>query len=305
MTLSIGERGVIALLKMAGKPITRANYIALDYAGDVPDDVELPDYPWEDETLTDFDPDEPRDDRGRWAQGEAVVHGAEFVSPNVSSNLDLPEAIHSLTGDRQMALTEAAAQIHRALGIVAHSVPAVGAWADGAENSVMTRTEGATMAQLRVAAAMQGYLADQKAVLIFDENPKGKSWLYSFQAKGALADIHKNAIDDGLAFHTLEPNDRGALVHVAAIGDNDVSAAVKRGADRYGSEVEAKQGDAEFVGGQSESGSDREQRDEAKSAYSRAIEGSGVQGADTLWQRVHYAYGEDLIGSHPKLKMAA
>jgi hypothetical protein len=69
-------------------------------------------------------------------------YGAESVSPNVDEiNLDLKEAIHGLSGDRQTTLMEAAGQIHQTLGIKAHVRPGIGAWAVGAENSVMTETE--------------------------------------------------------------------------------------------------------------------------------------------------------------------
>jgi hypothetical protein len=50
MSLTSGQRGVIALLRMNGKPITRENYIALEYGDNVPD-------PWtaeNEEMLPDF-----------------------------------------------------------------------------------------------------------------------------------------------------------------------------------------------------------------------------------------------------------
>jgi hypothetical protein len=60
-----------------------------------------------------------------------------------ATNLDLKEAIHGLSGDRQTTLMEAAGQIHQTLGSKAHVRSGIGAWAVGAENSVMTETEGA------------------------------------------------------------------------------------------------------------------------------------------------------------------
>ena len=73
----------------------------------------------------------------------------------------------------------------------------------------MTVTTGATMDQLRVAAAMKGAVANQKSVLVVNENPSGKGILYRFHATGDLALINKSLVQDGVAFHTLVPFDGG------------------------------------------------------------------------------------------------
>jgi hypothetical protein len=62
----------------------------------------------------------------------------------------------------------------------------VGAWSDGAENSVMETTWGVSPKQLKVSAAMKAHLADQKQALVFHDRENGPDWLYSFVAKGEL-----------------------------------------------------------------------------------------------------------------------
>jgi hypothetical protein len=50
MTLTPGQRGILAILEAAGGPITRERYIALAYGDEVPDpwtpedEAELPDF---------------------------------------------------------------------------------------------------------------------------------------------------------------------------------------------------------------------------------------------------------------------
>jgi hypothetical protein len=85
--------------------------------------------------------------------------------------MTLPKAIAALRSPAQAALMKTSGEIDRIdrqLGISAWDRPAIGAWADGAENSIMTVATGATMDQLRVAGAMKGAVANQKSVLVAD-----------------------------------------------------------------------------------------------------------------------------------------
>ena len=89
------------------------------------------------------------------------------------------------------------------MGVDATHTPVIGAWKDGAENSVMSTSSGMSPDQLRDSASMLGSLANQKQVLTFHEHPEGESFLHHFDAKGSLEDIHQNLLKDGIAFHTL------------------------------------------------------------------------------------------------------
>lgn len=157
----------------------------------------------------------------------------------------------------------------------------------------MDIVEGSDWEKLKLAASMKGWLADQKQVLIFQESAGGDAAMAHFEATGALADIHKNLLQDGVAFHTLVPHDGGATVYVADL-DGSAKDAIKKAAARYDAEVGIKWGRAEFLGTQKQDGSDREQRDDARADYERIIDQSKVAGHDTVWKRVRDRWGQGI-----------
>ena len=145
-----------------------------------------------------------------YLEPRSFAEGEEFVSPSTEVGMGLPKAVSALAGPAVKAWLKTSSEIDQGLGIAAWDRPAIsGPWADGAEPSVMTVTTGATMDQLRVAAAMKGAVANQKSVLVVNENPSGKGILYRFHATGDLALINKSLVQDGVAFHTLVPFDGG------------------------------------------------------------------------------------------------
>lgn len=218
--------------------------------------------------------------------------GFEFVSPSVASHMDFDEALKAIDSPQQRTLRAASATINRDLGITANTHDVVGAWADGAENSVMDRVQNADWDKMKLAAAMKGWLADQKQVLTFQEDSNGHAAMAHFEAKGDLADIHQNLLKDGVAFHTLSPHDGGATVYVADL-DGSAIPAIKQAAARYDSEVGIKFGRAEFLGTEKQDGSDREQRDDARKIYEGIIHQSPVEGHDQIWQRVHSSWNQE------------
>lgn len=242
--------------------------------------------------LRDYDPDQPRDKEGKWTSGGS---GYEFVSPNVGS-IGFGEAKAALASRRESALLEASADVDRAVGAFGTTNAVIGAWADGAEHSTMTVVDHADWDTLRLAAAIKGHLADQKQVLIFkeaegDERPTAA--LYSFEAKGDLGQIHQGLLDDGVAFHTLEPHSDGATVWIADPERSvDTMGVVQKAA--HGAEVHVRDGQAEFLGTTQETGTDREQRDDARRAYEGIIAKSPVQGAASIWQGLYHRWGQAL-----------
>lgn len=241
--------------------------------------------------------DHPRDEDGKFTfggggsdgEGDSGSAGVEFVSPNVASHLSFSEAVSAIKGDQQKSLKDASEFIDKSLGIVATHHDIIGAWADGAENSVASIIPTSKWDNLRVGAAMKGHLADQKSVLVFQQGA-GDAVLYSFEAKGSLADIHKNLIEDGVGFHTLVPNKSGATVLVADL-DGTAAASVEKGSARYDATVEVRTGQAEFIGTTKEDGTDREQRDSARAGYEAVIAESTVQGSQGVWDRVRDRWG--------------
>jgi hypothetical protein len=240
-----------------------------------------------------FDPDEPRDESGRWTEGGGSAESSPtaFISPNVEQ-LDFDQAVAALDSERQAQIAETSRYIDEQLGIDATTQPTIGAWSDGAENSLMITAHGASPAQVRAASAMKGYLADQKAVLVFTPDSAGGEFLASFSVKDNLNKVHDRLLQDGLAFHTLEPSGAGKVrVHVYG-SDQATLDAVGKTSKHYGTEADIVIGGGEFIGTKLESGSDREQRDDARRVYDkviREISDSGeLQGRDlgSIWNAV-------------------
>ena len=239
-----------------------------------------------------FDPNEPRDEHGQWTDGGGSDGGGgtdvtdaptAFVSPNVG-HLTFQQAKISLNGARQKMLAEASKDIDAKLGkqpVEAHNV--IGAWSDGAENSLLLRMPGWTPAEARVALAMKGYIGDQKSALLFNPDPSGAAFVASFPVKGELDSIHNDLLKDGLAFHTLEPISGGALVHV--YGDDQATVdAINKVTEANGTKGQIIAGHGEFIGTAKSDGTDREQRDDARKQYaaiiSEAATGSEFAGRD-------------------------
>ena len=81
-----------------------------------------------------YSPDQPRDDHGRFAGGGSH-EGDVFVSPN-EGNLTFGQAVEALGSARHEQVKETV----RGLATGKASVSdAIGAWADGAENSLVVR----------------------------------------------------------------------------------------------------------------------------------------------------------------------
>lgn len=219
-----------------------------------------------------------------------------FVSPNVKPDLDFNGAVEALTGPQQGSLLSASATIDRGLGIVAKEASTIGAWSDGAENSVMM-TAGSDWDHTVAATVMKGHLADQKQVMVFQQQRGGEAVLASFRADGKLEDIHNKLLEDGLAFHTLVPSGDGATVYVADT-DGSLADAVEKASGRYDAKVNIQYGRADFIGDTEKwvgsiagKGTDREQRDRARGVYEQVIKQSKVSGSAAIWADVRDRWG--------------
>ena len=247
-----------------------------------------------------FNPSEPRDERGRWTDGGGS--DVAFISPNVST-LSIHEAVNALNGDRHKKIAEASNAIDRALGIKGENHPVIGAWSDGAENSIMVTSPGASTAQVRAASAMKGYIADQKAVLVFHPNHDGQNVLASFDVEGKPVDLHERLLKEGLSFHTLEPVGEGRFrVHVFASDDATVDTVAKVSAG-FDVVPEFVRGSGEFIGTTKEDGTDREQRDDARRQYEQTIQAIAHSGAlegqdiGKTWDEIRDRWSESEAGA--------
>jgi len=251
--------------------------------------------------ITKYDPSQPRDATGKWTDdggisslGTRGSRGYEFVSPNEGSET-FAGAVSSLDSSRQQALLAASRNVDRVAGIDGTDRSIIGAWSDGAENSIMTTVNDSDYGKLKLAAAMKAHLANQKQALVFQEDKAGPAKLLSFDATGDLHVIHDTLINDGVAFHTLVPTEdgKGAKVYVVDM-DGSAIPHVIQAANTFKSEVSYQSGHAEFIGTQKEDGSDHEQRQDARRTYEDIIGESSVQGATAKWQGVHNRWGSTL-----------
>ena len=234
-------------------------------------------------------------------KGETVVHSklqnrasrakiGEFVSPSVKTNLTFKEAVRELGSPQQKKMHVVSDDINERVGLKAvKDVSVLGAWADGAENSVMTTAQG-SYDEIKLAAVMKGHIFDQKQVLVFKQEDGGKSVLAHFDAEGDLAAIHRNLLKDGLAFHTLIPKEGGgATVYVGDL-DGESFDKINTAAERYGNdnEIHYEKGHGEFVPPETEpaDGTERQQRDRSREVYESVIAESQVPGAKDIWKGV-------------------
>lgn len=219
-----------------------------------------------------------------------------FVSPNTGT-LNFAQAKGRLNSQHEQALRKASADVDQALGIETSSAHvALGAWRDGAENSLIVRSN-ATPAQARVSAAMKGWLANQKSVLLFQPKVGGGQFKATFTAKTYLDKAHDDLLKAGLEFHTLEPATEGILVHV--YGDSQQTLdAVGKIVGQYGTTANVTFGEGEFIGTKLETGSDQEQREDARREYEAVIaEAAGqLPGRDVarIWDDVRGRWGGPL-----------
>lgn len=244
-----------------------------------------------------FDPDQARDDHGMWAAVGGTTAGATFASPNVGQ-LDFAGARQALGGARQAAFRGAMAVVDHEMGLRSQPTDAIGAWRDGAENSILGVVHGATWDQLKASAAMKGWLANQKQVLVFQHDGTSKdSYLASFHAGGKnLDEIHKGLLASGLEFHTLALAGNGATVYVYGQDQQTLDAAAKF-AGANGAKLNVRFGHGEFIGTQLQGGSDAFQRADARKQYEAAIAATGERDGGVsarAWDRIRARYGQSL-----------
>lgn len=253
------------------------------------------------EAADDYDPNEPRvpggqHGGGRWTKGGGGGGAYEFVSPNIREGTKLPQAQAGLAGQRHRFITHVGDEVDKALGLTGRTQPVIGMWTDGAENSTLTEYADISWDQLMASAAMKGWLAKQKQVLIFKEGEQDLSHgqdaaLMTFRAAGDAGGISDWLGEHGLPYHTLQPTSDGRfLVHVYG-ADEDTAKAVKAAGEHYGSDIAFRHGRGDFIGTHQDTGSDAEQRADARAVYEGHIARSGLQGAAALWQGLRDRYG--------------
>lgn len=218
------------------------------------------------------------DEKGRFSSsGE----GMEMVSPNVEEGLNLQQASQALTSQRQSEVMEAFRGVDKILGLKAEYQSIIGAWADGAENSVMSRIGGnPSYEQLKLSAAMKGMLADQKAVIPFKSFKGGPDTMYRVSMphtnlQQATEELNKL----GLEFHSLKIRNGGIDAFIFDQG-SQLNDTVQKASDFYGTQATKWHGQGEFFGSWGT-------RQEGRDIYQKQIEAH--LGPDQLnaWNRLY------------------
>jgi hypothetical protein len=184
-------------------------------------------------------------------------------------------------------------RIDHLFGLPSGRVDTVGAWASGAEHSLMISAPSADPLLERVAIAMKGWLAKQRSVLLFRPDDTGENFVASFPAAGDLRTIHQNLLDDGAAFHTLQPIQDGAVVYIYGQHTDEMETA-RLAAARYDTALKFTMGKGEFIGTKLEDPvPDATQRADARREYERILEEA---------RGVRLSGGRDLAASWEDLK---
>jgi len=200
----------------------------------------------------------------------AAKGGAQgFVSPN-EGMLDFPTAVKALGGKQQKLFREMSPEIDRLAGIDDSTTEsALGAWKTGAEHSTITHMHNVTPERAELALALKGLMTNQLQVLRFVPTKGGGDYMASFEAKGTPGEIHQALLDHGVEFHTLQPKEGGATVHVYG-SDQETLDNVAKAAK--GAKVSLLHGKGTFIGTHKEDGTDAEQRADARRVYQEIID---------------------------------
>jgi hypothetical protein len=213
--------------------------------------------------------------------GSFAPRNMGFVSPNIDENVDFNEAANRIQSHRTKLLMQADEEISDYFGTDTNETVGVGAWADGAEQSIIVDGRGDFEA-FKAHMALSGLLADQKAVIAFTNDAKGPDSVYRLSVGNRpLREVHADLLEAGVQFHTLRKGDHGVDVFVFSQGsEQEVKDAVAKAAESFGvDEVATVRGYGEFIGSW-------DSREEGRAAYEAVLDGyeSQVPGHDGGWK---------------------
>lgn len=205
--------------------------------------------------------------------GDKPRGSAAFISPNIDEGLQVSDAIKRIRGQRHLQMQKSFQEVDAAVGIEVASEAAIGAWADGAENSIVCRfPAGTDFETVRAAAAMKGLIGEQKAVLVFQPAEEGPQRLYEIELdSGDVQSTHDDLLAAGIEFHTLVPHADGKLSVFVYAQDDSLLGAVNTFMEQHDGRVDVTHGAGEFIGSWTS-------REEGTAEYERvlgAYEGRG------------------------------
>jgi predicted ABC-type ATPase len=223
-----------------------------------------------------------------------------FVSPNREENVTFDQAAGRLHGFEQRRLNTVTQLIDRKLGISGKTASGIGAWSDGAEPTVVSYLPTRDYEKVRTAAAMQGLLAEQKAVIPFVQGRGGRDVLHVIDVPNHdLAGLHQQLLKDGVQFHTLQPTPSGTRVLVFNPGgDNGTARAVKQFALGVHGDRSRLRGRGEFLGSWTSRAEGAKTYQQVIDAYRRPV-GGGAGGRELgWWDQLHPTFraGQKILG---------
>ncbi len=136
--------------------------------------------------------------------GDRRQPGIGFASPNKSDDeMTVQEAFAALNSERHKRMKRAFQQVDDALGLGYRQIDIVGDWG-GAENSVLIEYDQyQDYDELRYAMAWKGLLAEQKAVIVFEEDPDGEQAVFDFEIRGTLSEVRDALSRSGLTERSI------------------------------------------------------------------------------------------------------
>jgi hypothetical protein len=172
-----------------------------------------------------------------------------FVSPNTKENLKLEDAIKGMSSAEETRLVKQTINLGCVVRSRIRAFRSLGSWSDGAEHSVMLRVQS-DEPTVRYLLSRLGRDARQKAVLYFHPTPRGNADLYILKPRKpmrnlkALANLLERA---GIEFRTLVMFKPGTWIYVVDL-NRELRAKVMAAAKRLRAKVDARPGNAAFIG---------------------------------------------------------
>jgi hypothetical protein len=176
-----------------------------------------------------------------------------FVSPNTRDNLKLEEAIVGMNSSEEANLLKQAKSLGCVVKRKVTTMRALGSWSDGAEHSVLLRTN-TDEPTIRYLMSRLGRDANQKAVIYFHPKANGQARIYVLQPPARLRNFRSisSLLDRaGITFRTLVPMKNGTRVYVIDT-ENNLWAKVRAAAKRLKARISSQAGNANFVGDDSD-----------------------------------------------------
>jgi hypothetical protein len=172
-----------------------------------------------------------------------------IVSPNTKTDLKLEQAIAGMNSPEEAMMVSKAVNLGCVVRSRISAFRALGSWSDGAEHSVLLRVRG-DEESLRYILSRMGRDAEQKYVIYFHPQPKGKVDLYTLRPrKGArnLVSLTNELERAGIPFRTLVPSRGMTAIYIIDL-ERDLREKILKAARNLRAQVTTETGNAQLFG---------------------------------------------------------